>query len=577
MAVTNNPDVLKEYIKIARGEKNGDLLLKGGSVINTISGEIYPANVLIKDGIIMGVGNYEKADEILDVTGNFISPGFIDGHVHVESSMLTPQNFARAVIKKGTTAVVADPHEIANVLGIDGIKYILEAGKESLIDIYVMLPSCVPATHLESSGAILNSSDLEKFYGDPMVIGLGEFMNFPAVLAGDDEAMKKLVGAKEHFIDGHAPGLTGFDLNAYILAGINSDHECITSNEALEKLRLGMRIMIREGTATKNLDSLLPFINQFNDRGCFFATDDRHPDDLTNEGHIDFMVRRTVESSGNIIRAIRMATLNGFNHYSLHKYGLIAPGKCADIAIIKDFHSMDIRHVIKNGKIVVKNGEIIEESKESKIEIPKNKMDIKDFSIERLKIKVEENRDYSVKVIEIVPGQIITKVFQKNMKPVNGELIADESEDIMKLAVIERHKGTGNVGLGFVKGIGFKGVIASTIAHDSHNLIIAGNNDELMVQAVEDIKEMNGGIRMIGENIDFKLPLPVAGLMSDRSIEEVNEAIIQLKKYAAQGGCTMEDPFMTLAFLALPVIPSLKLTDKGLVDVNTFNYVSLTD
>lgn len=566
---------LSRRLACARGDAPGDLLFRGGRVINTASGEIHPADVLIVDGVIAGVGDYRDADEVIDATGLHLAPGFLDGHVHVESSMLTPRRFAEAVISRGTTTVIADPHEIANVLGTAGLDYMLEAAAGAACDLFFMLPSCVPATDMETSGARLEAEDLAPYFAHPRVLGLGEFMNFPAVTGGDPAALAKILAARGAVIDGHAPGVTGRLLNAYALLGISSDHECVTTQEAIEKLRLGMKIMVREGSATKNLEPLLPFVNQFNDRACFFATDDRHVDDLVDDGHIDAMVRRTVEVTGNVVRAVRMATLNGYEHFGLHDRGMIVPGRRADLVAFSGLGKFEIRHVVKDGRVRLRDGVLLPDHAPHRAAPPRDTMRIAGFSRDRLRIAHDAASPARVRVIGVVPDQIVTLHEIAEVAPAGGELRADPARDLLKIAVVERHRGTGNVGLGFVRGLGLRGAIATTVAHDSHNLVVAGSDDALMAEAVERVRAMGGGLCLLSEAAEAELPLPVAGLMSDRPVEELYLAMRTLREAAAAAGSPLHDPFMTLAFLALPVIPSLKLTDRGLVDVERFAPVGL--
>lgn len=561
---------LQRLLACARGDAPGDLLFKGGRIVNTASGEIHPANVLVADGVIAGVGDYTEAREVIDVAGLHLSPGFLDGHVHVESSMLTPRRFAEAVLSRGTTTVIADPHEIANVLGASGLDYMLEASATACCDLFFMLPSCVPATDMETSGARLEAEDLAPYFAHPRVLGLGEFMNFPAVTGGDARALAKIVACGGGVIDGHAPGVTGRMLNAYALLGISSDHECVTTQEAIEKMRLGMKIMVREGSATKNLEPLLPFVNQFNDRACFFATDDRHVDDLVDDGHIDAMVRRTIELTGNAVRAVRMATLNGCEHFGLTDRGMIVPGRRADIVAFAGLSRVEIRHVVKDGRLRMRDGVFLPDPDASSVAAPANTIRIRDFSVDRLRIPCDAAGEATVRVIGVVPDQIVTLHEQVPMAPRGGLLHADPARDLLKIAVIERHRGTGNVGLGFVRGLGLRGAIATTVAHDSHNLVVAGSDDALMARAVERVRAMGGGLCLLSDAAEAELPLPVAGLMSDRPVEELYLAMRALREAASAAGSPLHDPFMTLAFLALPVIPSLKITDLGLVDVERF-------
>jgi len=565
-------DKLRDFISAAKGEIEVDLLLKGGQIVNPRTQEIYPADVAIFDDTIVGCGDY-KAKQVVDVSGKIICPGFIDAHVHVESSMVSPAFFAQTVLPLGTTSVIADPHEITNVCGLDGIRYVLQANSATPLTIYVMLPSCVPATPLETSGAELNAKDLLSLKYEPFVLGLAEMMNFPGVLFKVPEVLEKLVDFSDKIIDGHAPLLSGKELCAYIGAGISSDHECTNLDEAQEKLRDGMQIAVREGSVTRDLADLIPLVNLKNYPGFSLATDDREPVDLVNEGHINFLLKKAVSLGMDPITAVTMATYNTARHYGLKKLGLIAPGYYADLVVLSDLNNFTTEQVYKRGKLVAKNQKpvfsaaVIDDSK------VKNTVNIK-FDPKNLKVQADGDK---IRVIEIIPGQILTKEIIVEAKIENGLVVSDPERDILKLVVIERHKATGNIGIGFVKGLGLKqGAISSTIAHDSHNLVICGVNDADIVKLVDHTTQMQGGLAICNNNeILADLPLPIGGLMSEQPLELVKNRLEKLFDLAHGLGSSVHSPFMTMAFLALPVIPELKLTDKGLVNVNQFSFVSL--
>ncbi|MDD5765871.1 MAG: adenine deaminase [Candidatus Marinimicrobia bacterium] len=559
-------------IRAARGEARIDLLLKNVQLVNVLSGEIYRTDIGIDNGRIVGFGNY-SSEETIDLDGHYIAPGLIDGHVHVESSLLSPVEFARTVLPFGTTTVVADPHEIANVLGSDGIHLMIDLSEKLPIDIFFMIPSCVPATHLETAGAVLTVTEMKNWIDHPRVLGIGEMMNFPGVLFGVPEVLEKLAIVGDKAIDGHAPLLSGNDLSAYVGAGISSDHESTSPGEAREKLRNGMFLMIREGSAARNLETLLPVVTSLNSSGCGFVTDDRHPDFLMDFGHIDGMVRKAIQLGLNPINALQMASLNTARHFNIRKTGAIAPGYFADMIVFDDFEHFTVQKVFKRGRLVAENGKPI-------VDIPSvsnlryGSVQVGQLDRERLKI---DAKGKSVHVIEIVPDQILTKKTVCEATIHAGQVVSDISRDILKIAVIERHHRTGNIGLGFVKGLGLKsGAIASTVAHDSHNLIVVGVTDEDMLAAVAAIVQMNGG-QVVVENgkVQATLPLPLAGLMSDRPVSVVREKMDELNRAARKLGSIPENPFMTLSFLALPVIPELKITDKGLVDVGRFDFIPL--
>ncbi len=563
---------LHEQIAAARGEIEVDLLLAGGSVANVLSGEVHRADVAIHKGRIAGF-DCAGASRTLELDGKIIAPGFIDSHVHIESSMVTVTEYARAVVPRGTTTVIADPHEIANVLGEAGIRYMLQSSRDIPLNIFIMLPSCVPATNLESAGAALDADALAGLWPEERVLGLAEVMNYPGVIFRDLEMMKKLAHAGARPIDGHAPGLTGRDLSAYISAGIRSDHECTTIDEAREKLRSGMYIMLREGSAAKNLLDLLPLVSAKNARQFLFVSDDRHPADILRVGHIDFMVRTAIEQGLDPIIALQIASLNAARYFGLSDLGAIAPGYRADIAVLDDLEHPRAVLVIKDGKVVAENGELIVPLKAPATAGHKS-MQIGPLGSRSFEIKAEKG---PARVIGVIPNQIITKSLQLLPKIKDGKVASDIDRDILKIAVVERHKATGNVGLGLVQGFGLRcGAIASSVAHDSHNIVAVGATDEDMLAAVLAVKEMGGGLVAVADGkVLANLPLPVAGLLSERCMRDVAEGIAECIAAAAGLGCKLEDPFMTLSFLCLPVIPELKLTDKGLVDVKAFRFVPL--
>jgi len=565
---------LKEKIRVASGDGMADILIKNGRVVDVFSGEIEKRDVAIFGGVIVGFGDYQ-AREIIDVKGDFLCPGLIDGHVHIESSMVTIPEFARAVLPNGTTSVVIDPHEIANVLGREGIHFMAESARGIPLNVFIMIPSCVPATHMETSGATLKSVDLKPLLNEPWTIGLAEMMNFPGVIFRDPEVLKKIETAKGRPIDGHAPMLSGKGLYAYLTAGIRSDHECTTPKEAKEKLKNGMRIMIREGTTARNLKSLIPLVHAKNSRRFFFVTDDRHPRELLEEGHIDSMVRQAVQWGLDPILAIQMATLNAAEYFGLDDLGAIAPSYRADIVSFDHLGRFQINKVFKDGKLVSENGDMlfppIRKRKSSNLN-----RSIRIKSLKKDALLLRSNQSLA-KVIQLIPDQIVTKKVMKRVLLKDGVAHPNLKEDILKIAVVERHKATGNIGIGFVQGFGLKkGAIGSSVAHDSHNIVLVGTNDTDMLKAVEVIQAMQGGLAVVSDGMVLaSLPLPIAGLMSEASVSQVNIQLEGLHRAAKNLGCKIPDPFMILSFLSLPVIPELKITDKGLVDVNQFKFVPL--
>lgn len=565
---------LSEIIQAARGDKESDLLLTNGKIINVFSGDVQNNSIAVSSGHIVGFGDYPAAKTI-DLKEQFISPGFIDAHVHIESSMTCISEYAETVTCRGTTTVVADPHEIANVLGIEGLLYMIESSENQFLNVYFTFPSCVPATDMETSGAKLTSKDIEAFMGHEKIVGLGEMMNFPGVLFRDKEVLAKINAAKKFKkpIDGHSPGLLSRDLYAYLAAGISSDHECTEESEGREKLLAGMHVMIREGTAAKNLHALIPLINDRTVSRLMWCTDDRHPHELINEGSIDAIVREAIRSGVNPINAIKMATISAADYFGLNNIGAIAPGRRADLVIFEDLNCPEPAMVFSFGQLVAKNGQMLSKNHIPSPVVLPTSMNV---DLSSLDFSIPADGKYA-RVIEIVPNQIITRQIIVEPSIKNHSAQSDISRDILKIAVVERHKKTGNIGKGFVRGLGLKkGAIASSVAHDSHNIIVAGVNDLDMLTAVHAIVRMGGGLAVACDGkIISALELPIAGLMSSDSIENIRDKLDHLVRICHDLGATLKDPFMTLSFLALPVIPDLKLTDKGLVDVGQFGFVSL--
>lgn len=565
---------IEDVIRVAKGEVKADLVIKNANIVNVLSEEIHKADIAIVNGIIAGVGyDYEGKNEI-DIDGAYVSPGFIDGHVHIESSMLMPSEFARAVVPAGTTTLISDPHEISNVLGLHGISFMREAVKNIPMDIYTMLPSCVPASNSETSGFELNAYDLSLLIDSPWVLGIAEMMNFAGVLNCDKEVMAKInLGLqKNKRIDGHAPSLKGKELCAYIASGITSDHECTTPDEAIEKLRQGMYLMVREGSAAKDLDALLPVLKDKNTRRCMYVTDDRHPNDLMD--HINSMVRKSVAGGVDPIKAIQMASINTAEYFKIQNLGAIAPGYKADILVFDNLVDFKPKLVLKAGELVAQNGKLLSCVDKKNLPLIRGSVNVKWIEYEDFKIKAKSD---VVRTIEIIPNQLLTKSALGKVKIVDNCAEANLDDDILKIIVIERHRASGNVGKGFVKGFGLKsGAIASTVAHDSHNMIVVGTNDDDMYKAAVELVKSQGGKVIVDKGVVLsKLPLPVAGLMSNEKIEFVIEKCEELKVQAKSIGCTLNDPFMTMSFLSLSVIPELKITDKGVVDVMKSEFVDI--
>lgn len=569
---------MENIINVARGLEKADLVIKNANVVNVLSEEIYKGDIAIVDGIIAGIGENYSGKKEIDVNGAYVSPSFIDGHVHLESAMLLPKEFASVVLPAGTTTVIIDPHEISNVLGLHGISFMHEAVKNLPMDVFTMLPSCVPATPFETSGFDLNSYDLSLLIDKPWVLGLAEMMNFPGVLNLDNNVMAKLelAKSKEKRIDGHAPYLSGKDLCAYVASGVKSDHECTTPEEAIERIRLGMYVMIREGTAAKDLDALLPVLKNCNTRKCIFVTDDRHPSDLKE--HINGMVRRAVEAGVDPIKAIQVASLNTAEYFGLQNLGAIAPGYKADLLVLPDLKSFKPDIVMKNGNVIAHNGKLAIEIPQGEALAVRNSVNVRWITPEDFKISVNEpDGKIGVKALEVIPHQLITKSVETEALVEDGNAISNIENDTLKICVIERHRATGNIGKGFVKGFNLKyGAIASTVAHDSHNMIVIGTNDaDMYTAAVALIKCKGGKVVVKDGEIISELALPIAGLMSDREFDYVVDKCEELNQAAHSIGCELNDPFMTMGFLSLPVIPELKITDKGVFDTNKFDFIDV--
>lgn len=564
---------LKNRIRAACGEIASDLVLKNGKVISVFSREIIEADVAIHDGVIAGIGEYAGNEEI-DAKGQYICPGFIDGHFHIESSMLSPPELAKAVLPCGTTTIIADPHEITNVIGLKGIQFMLDTSGALPVDFYFLLPSCVPATHLETSGAELSCEDLLTFRHHPRVLGLAEMMNYPGVIAGMEPVLEKIAAFCEDVKDGHAPLLSGRRLNAYIGAGLQSDHECTLFDEALEKLRLGMHIMIRQGTQAKNLKALLPLVSEATVSQCSLVTDDLHPHDLLRYGHLNHLINAAVAEGIDPLHAILMVTLNTARYFGLKRLGAIAPGYQADILILSSLTPVEVKTVLKKGRVVYHGGTFSATFPALSVTGDISPMNVKPFDAYAFRIA---KKGEFIRVIGLIPDQILTECLILRAPFHQGFVVSDVRKDILKIAVLERHHGAGNIGMGMVQGFGLKhGALASTVAHDSHNIICVGCNDEDMACAVKAVENMKGGLAAVKDGeVLACFPLPIGGLMSDQALEKVAygwEKMIRASEYL---GCTRREPFMELSFLALPVIPALKITDKGLVDVSRFEHTPL--
>ncbi|PSL41806.1 adenine deaminase [Planomicrobium soli] len=566
---------LTSLIQVSNKQKPADIVIRNGRIVNVFTKELTSGDIAIADGVIVGIGDYEGLQEI-DAKGRFVSPGLIDAHVHIESSMVTPHQFSQIVLPHGITTVITDPHEIANVAGIKGIDYMLSDSESVMLDVFVMLPSCVPATAFENSGASLSAEELKRFINHERVLGIAEVMDFPAVLRADSEMLDKLLLSPKR--DGHAAGLKENDLNVYRTAGIATDHECVTKEEVVERLRRGMYVMLREGSVAKNLDSLLAAVTEANAHRCLFCTDDKHLDDLIDEGSIDHNVRTAIRRGLHPITAISMASLNAAQCYGLQTKGAVAPGYDADLILLDDLESFSISEVYKKGILVGKDGIYTGPvSPRVLIEEVKDSVHIASYTTKNFNIQMEKST--KANVIGINPNNLVTEHLIEEVEVVNGQFVASVKKDLLKIAVIERHHASGNIGLGIVKGIGLeKGAIATTVAHDSHNIIVTGTNDEDMLTAVETLKKMQGGLVVVDAGkILAELPLSVAGLMSEENFQSVYQQIKAVDAGLMKlGAPTHFNAFLTLSFLSLPVIPHLKLTDCGLFNMAKFQHIGIS-
>lgn len=568
---------LKKLILTASGARKADTVIKNCKVVNVFSGKIIEGDIALCGDQIAGVGEYEGEVEI-DAEGRYAAPGFIDSHIHIESSYLSPEELGMLLIPHGGTTIIADPHEIVNVLGIPGLDYMMKAAENTKLDIKYMLPSCVPATPFEHAGAVIDAEDMEDPILRDNILGLGEFMNFPGVVNADDETLDKLMVAKDagKLIDGHSPGITGKALNAYCAARIRADHECDTIQDFEERLDNGMYVMLRQGSACKNLKSLLPAVTPENSRRVIFCSDDRQPKTILEEGHLDNHLRLCVEEGLDPVTAIRMATLNAAECFGLDDRGAIAPGYRADIVLLDDLKDFKADKVWVAGELTADQGKYLPEVIKEDITPVMGSVHLKDFSAEKFKMNLKGNR---VHTIEIQPGGVVTKKSVDEIQVKNGEFVFDPGQDIVKVAVVERHQLTGNVACGFLKGYGIKeGAVALSVAHDSHNIIVVGVSDEEMAFAVEALKEQSGGVVLVKDGkVIESMPMPIAGLMSDQSAEWVDAKLTALheKAYEVLGVNDDVEPVMTLCFMSLAVIPELKLTDEGLFDVTKFAFIDV--
>ncbi len=561
-----------ELLAVARGDRPADILLRGGRVVDVFSGTINHEDVAIHGTRIAGVGHGYDADHIVDLDGAYIAPGLIDAHVHVESSMVTPPEFARAVVPRGTTTVVSDPHEIANVHGLTGIHYMLDASDGLPLTIFVMASSCVPATHMGTAGADLDAAALQTLLGHPRVRGLAEVMNFPGAIGGDEAVRAKIDAFSGRIIDGHAPGVTGRQLNAYVVAGPTSDHECVSPEEALERIRRGMWVFFREATNAQNLNALIPALSNDTRRRICLCTDDRQPSDLLRAGGIDAMVRRLIEAGTQPIHALQLATLNPAEYFRLTDRGGVAPGRRADLMILDDLETLQIREVYAGGACVARDGLPLWTPPPTVSPPPPSmSVDLKELSL------VIPAREGPARVIRTIPDQIRTEAESTMPTIRDGSVVADPGRDLLKIVVVERHRGTGNVGHGLVSGVGLeRGAIAGTVAHDHHNIIAIGADDVSLKAAIARVVELKGGlVATDGKDILAEMPLPVGGLMSSEPIESAEAQLTALLQATARLGSPLHDPFMTMAFTGLEVIPALKITDRGLVNVDDFTLVEM--
>ncbi len=564
----------KTLMAKASGKIPAETVFKNGKIINVFTSEIETFDIAVEAGMIIGIGNYE-GETTIDLKGAYLAPGLIDGHVHIESAMVTPPHFASIVLPKGTTSIIADPHEIANVSGIEGIEFMLKAAEKAPLDVYMMIPSSVPATDFETSGAKIGVEDILAMRDQDGILGLGEVMNYPGVLAGEKDIHAKIETMRNRVIDGHAPSLKGNDINAYKTAGVMTDHECSTVEEMLDRLKRGMYVHLREGSVTRNVNDLLKGVTPGNWHRVLFCTDDKHPEDIKKEGHINYNINLAIKQNIPAIEAIKMATLNAANCYRLHDKGAIAPGYQADFFTFDSLEKIEAKSVYKNGKLVAKDNQSLYQPQAYHDDNVLNTMHINpddvDFSLPL--------KNHSVKVIGLIKNNITTKKLKREVKIKDGLYQNNRDQDILKLACIERHQNTAKTGLGFIEGFGIKnGAIAMSIAHDSHNIIIAGDSDEAMRLALNKIVALGGGIVLVANGkIKDYLKLEISGIMTQADTKDVADKLDKMKQDTRNMGLSKEidDPFIQLAFLSLAVIPELKLTDKGLFDVNAFKNVKL--
>ncbi|MCD6452773.1 MAG: adenine deaminase [Dehalococcoidales bacterium] len=563
---------LSRLISVAKGELPADIILANARVLNVFTGEVESASVAICGDRIAGVGDYTKAGEVVDLDGRYIAPGLINGHTHLESSMLDVGQYGQAVVPRGTVAIVTDLHEIANVCGLDGIRYVLNQARRLPMELFLMAPPCVPATHLETSGANLGPDDIRRVLRWRGCIGLGEVMNFAGVINGDSQMLAKIKAARGKVVDGHAPGLGGKELTAYLAAGIGSDHESVSLAEAREKLRQGMYIMIREGSSEKNLDALLPLVTDKTYKRCMLVVDDRSAVDLFNDGDIDAVVRKAIRRGLDPVRAIQLATINPAEYFRLDGWGAIAPGYIANLIVIDDPSTLQIDEVFYRGRLVARGGKPLFSLPEVRDEKLCHTVNIKPYTVESLRLVASGERGL---VIEVIPNQIVTRRRLERVKTSAGVILSDTERDILKLVVVERHRMTGNIGLGLVKGFGLRrGAMASSVAHDSHNIVAVGASDEAIFTAIREIERLQGGlVAADGNKVLASLALPICGLLSDEPLAVVTAKLEQLQGIAKELGTTLPSPWATLSFMALPVIPELRLTDLGMVDVNQFSLI----
>ncbi len=579
MNKNNNKNILKRKIEVASGKKRCELVFRNAKIVDVLSHEIIEGSIGVDKGRVVGIGPYE-GDKEIDVKGKYLMPGLIDSHVHIESSLAPAGAFARAVIPHGTTTVIADPHEIANVKGVEGIQFMIRSAKKVPMNVYFMIPSCVPATSFEHSGAVLDAAAIDALMDEENVLGLGELMDYPSVISANTDVLGKILTAssRNKLIDGHGPMIEGKALNAYAAAGVRTDHESSTVDEMIERLRAGMYILMREGSAAHDLKALLGGVTEGNSRRCMFCTDDRQPEDILKSGHIDNHLRISVEMGIDPITAVQMATINAAQCYRLNSIGAVATGYEANFVIVDNLKNFNVKDVYYKGELVARDGKAVFITEKEDIQAVSGKLNVKPFGIEKFILKLESD---IARVMRLKAHSLLTeKVQRKIFRDKDGNFDQHSELDILKLAVIERHNATGNIGLGLVENFKLQnGAIATTIAHDSHNIIVIGDNDEDMYSCVNELIKIGGGITMCSRGkILGTLALPIAGLMSDKPLPEINNKLKEMNKTAydvLKVNKTL-DPFMTLAFLALPVIPELKLTDVGLFDVVEFEFTDIS-